>query len=212
MQFLFVRSVVCLRLPSDSTSRWLPCPWLCAWCYPCARDSHPLERTHAERTKKVPSSRLKTALGITGTNDSLLLHLQIKLMAVVAHQTSLSVSAVAVRATHVAQVGLVRIRIKILGFLSQRIVALMTRQTSLILYLGLRSRRLYGMALLALQSKLCVPIRQSGRIRSKDRRSHQRERGQSRKHRCFHIFSPAFVTRPSWRARPSVARQCVRTP
>lgn len=162
--------------------------------------------------KKVPSPRLKTALGIAEANNSLLLHLQIKLMAVVAHQASLSMSAVTVRATHIAQMSLVRIRIKLFGLLSKRIVALMASQTRLVPYLGLRSRRLHGVTLFALQSEFGMAICQESIIRRKGSRSHQRERGQGRKHCCFHILSPAFVTALFLRARPSVARQCVRTP
>ena len=53
MKFLFVRSDVCRQLPSDSTSRWTPL--LLAMQFPLlglARDFHPLDNAHAERTKK----------------------------------------------------------------------------------------------------------------------------------------------------------------
>ena len=51
MKFLFVRSDVCRQLPSDSTSRWTPL--LLAIQFPLlglARDFHPLDNAHAERT------------------------------------------------------------------------------------------------------------------------------------------------------------------
>ena len=53
MKFLFVRSDVCRQLPSDSTSRWAPL--LLAIQFPLlglARDFHPLDNAHAERTDK----------------------------------------------------------------------------------------------------------------------------------------------------------------
>ena len=52
MKFLFVRPDVCRRLPSDSTSQWTPLPLAIA--FPLLgqlRDLHPLDNTHAERTK-----------------------------------------------------------------------------------------------------------------------------------------------------------------
>ena len=52
MKFLFVRSDVCRQLPSDSTSRWTPL--LLAMQFPLlgfARDFHPLDNAHAERTE-----------------------------------------------------------------------------------------------------------------------------------------------------------------
>ena len=51
MQFLFVRPGLCLRLPSDSTSRWTPLPLANGWCYqPPVTDSHPRGLVHAART------------------------------------------------------------------------------------------------------------------------------------------------------------------
>ena len=53
MKFLYVRSDVCRQLPSDSTSRWTPL--FLAMQFPLlglARDFHPLDNAHAERTKK----------------------------------------------------------------------------------------------------------------------------------------------------------------
>ena len=53
MGFLFVRPVVCLQLPSDSTSRWTPL--LFSYPLPTAgqgRDFHPIERAPAGRTIK----------------------------------------------------------------------------------------------------------------------------------------------------------------
>ena len=53
IKFLYVRSDVCRRLPSDSTSRWTPLP--VAGHFPLlgrVRDLHPLEYVHAGRTKK----------------------------------------------------------------------------------------------------------------------------------------------------------------
>ena len=52
MKFLFVRSDVCRQLPSDFTLRWTPL--LLAIQFPLlglARDFHPLDNAHAERTK-----------------------------------------------------------------------------------------------------------------------------------------------------------------
>ena len=51
MKFLFVRSDVCLGLPSDSTSRWTPLPLTMQFpLLGLARDFHPLDNAHAERT------------------------------------------------------------------------------------------------------------------------------------------------------------------
>ena len=60
MKFLFVRSDVCRQLPSDSTSRWTPL--LLAIQFPLlglARDFHPLDNAHAERTNNKASHRDK---------------------------------------------------------------------------------------------------------------------------------------------------------
>ena len=52
MKFLFVRSDICRRLPSDSTSRWTPLPLTMQFpLLGLARDFHPLDNAHAERTK-----------------------------------------------------------------------------------------------------------------------------------------------------------------
>ena len=57
MKFLSVRSDICRRLPSDSTSRWTPLPLTMQFpLLGLARDFHPLDNAHAERT----SSRRKT--------------------------------------------------------------------------------------------------------------------------------------------------------
>ena len=58
MQFLYVRSVVCLQLPSDPASRrtTLALGYVLG-ATPCTRDFHPLERAHAERTNKAPVFR-----------------------------------------------------------------------------------------------------------------------------------------------------------
>ena len=53
MKFLLVRSDVCRQLPSDFTLRWTPL--LLAMQFPLlglARDFHPLDNAHAERTKE----------------------------------------------------------------------------------------------------------------------------------------------------------------
>ena len=53
IKFLYVGVDVCLRLPSDSTSRWTPL--LSAVAFPllgCLGDLHPLEYVRAGRTKK----------------------------------------------------------------------------------------------------------------------------------------------------------------
>ena len=58
MGFLFVSPVVCLQLPSDSTSRWTPL--LFSYPFPTAgqgRDFHPIERAPAGRTIIRPSSK-----------------------------------------------------------------------------------------------------------------------------------------------------------
>ncbi|MBD9161885.1 MAG: hypothetical protein EGP67_11340 [Bacteroidales bacterium] len=53
MKFLFVRSDICRQLPSDSTSRWTPLPLTMQFpLLGLARDLHPLDNAHAERTKK----------------------------------------------------------------------------------------------------------------------------------------------------------------
>ena len=57
MKFLLVRSDVCRQLPSDFTLRWTPL--LLAMQFPLlglARDFHPLDNAHAERTKKTPAT------------------------------------------------------------------------------------------------------------------------------------------------------------
>ena len=56
MKFLFVRSDVCRQLPSDFTLRWTPL--LLAIQFPLlglARDFHPLDNAHAERTENTIS-------------------------------------------------------------------------------------------------------------------------------------------------------------
>ena len=56
MKFLLVRSDVCRQLPSDFTLRWTPL--LLAMQFPLlglARDFHPLDNAHAERTKNAIS-------------------------------------------------------------------------------------------------------------------------------------------------------------
>ena len=58
MKFLFVRSDVCLGLPSDSTLRWTPLPLTMQFpLLGLARDFHPLDNAHAERTKKRVSKK-----------------------------------------------------------------------------------------------------------------------------------------------------------
>ena len=45
----------CRQLPSDSTSRWTPLPLTMQFpLLGLARDFHPLDNAHAERTKKAP--------------------------------------------------------------------------------------------------------------------------------------------------------------
>ena len=52
MKFLSVRPDVCRRLPSDSISRWTPLPLTMRFpLLGLARDFHPLDNAHAERTK-----------------------------------------------------------------------------------------------------------------------------------------------------------------
>ena len=52
MKFLSVRSDVCRQLPSDSISRWTPLPLTMRFpLLGLARDFHPLDNAHAERTK-----------------------------------------------------------------------------------------------------------------------------------------------------------------
>ena len=51
MKFLSVRSDICRQLPSDSTSRWTPLPLTMQFpLLGLARDFHPLDNAHAERT------------------------------------------------------------------------------------------------------------------------------------------------------------------
>jgi len=53
MKFLFVRSDICRKLPSDSTSRWTPLPLTMQFpLLGLARDFHPLDNAHVERTKR----------------------------------------------------------------------------------------------------------------------------------------------------------------
>ena len=53
MKFLSVRSDICRQLPSDSTSRWTPLPLTMQFpLLGLARDFHPLDNAHAERTYK----------------------------------------------------------------------------------------------------------------------------------------------------------------
>ena len=53
MKFLSVRSDICRQLPSDSTSRWTPLPLTMQFpLLGLARDFHPLDNAHAERTPK----------------------------------------------------------------------------------------------------------------------------------------------------------------
>ena len=53
-KFLSVRSDICRQLPSDSTSRWTPLPLTMQFpLLGLARDFHPLDNAHAERTQKI---------------------------------------------------------------------------------------------------------------------------------------------------------------
>ena len=53
MWFLYVRPEVCLRLPSDSTSRWTPLPLaMCLALLTRTQDLHLLDCSHAGRTRK----------------------------------------------------------------------------------------------------------------------------------------------------------------
>ena len=55
MKFLSVRSDICRRLPSDSNSRWTPLPLTMQFpLLGLARDFHPSDNAHAERTKQPP--------------------------------------------------------------------------------------------------------------------------------------------------------------
>ncbi len=63
MKFLFVRSDICRQLPSDSTSRWTPLPLTMQFpLLGLARDFHPLDNAHAERTKKAPKQLLRGSM------------------------------------------------------------------------------------------------------------------------------------------------------
>ena len=63
IKFLSVRSDICRQLPSDSTSRWTPLPLTMQFpLLGLARDFHPLDNVHAERTKKEPLPTLAMAL------------------------------------------------------------------------------------------------------------------------------------------------------
>ena len=51
MKFLFLRPDICHRLPSDSTSRWTLLPLTMQFpLLGLARDLHPIDNAHAERT------------------------------------------------------------------------------------------------------------------------------------------------------------------
>ena len=68
MKFLSVRSDICRQLPSDSTSRWTPLPLTMQFpLLGLARDFHPLDNAHAERT-----SNYKGTSGylVTGPNGN----------------------------------------------------------------------------------------------------------------------------------------------
>jgi hypothetical protein len=54
MRFVFLRSQLCLRLPSDTASRQRPCPQLAVGATSSARVFHPLVNAHAGRTKQKP--------------------------------------------------------------------------------------------------------------------------------------------------------------
>ena len=63
MMFVFLGSEVCLRLPSDSTSRWTPLPLASGWPLPApTADFHRLGNRHAWRTTRRPMSQSDTGL------------------------------------------------------------------------------------------------------------------------------------------------------
>ena len=67
MKFLSVRSDICRQLPSDSTSRWTPLPLTMQFpLLGLARDLHPLDNAHAERTKKHPDCSRNRDVSIYG--------------------------------------------------------------------------------------------------------------------------------------------------
>ena len=58
MHFLFVRSEVCRRLPSDSTSRWTPLPLANGW------NGHPPFRTFTLKHTPMPGARARVAMSL----------------------------------------------------------------------------------------------------------------------------------------------------
>ena len=64
MRFLFVRSVVCLGLPSDSTSRWTPLPL--ASCSPCRASSGLSPPSHPQATTASGTASVMTLRAMPG--------------------------------------------------------------------------------------------------------------------------------------------------
>ena len=57
IKFLFVKSVICLRLPSDSASLRTPLPLAVRLpLLSCVRDLHPLDYAHVGRTRGIPAN------------------------------------------------------------------------------------------------------------------------------------------------------------
>ena len=66
MRFLFVRSVVCLKLPSDSTSRWTPLP--SASCSPCRASSGLSPPSHPQATTASGTASVMTLRAMPGAH------------------------------------------------------------------------------------------------------------------------------------------------
>ena len=78
MKFLSVRSDICRRLPSDSTSRWTPLPLTMQFpLLGLARDFHPLDNAHAERTTLKPE--LSQARALLCPKKNVILGIEFKL-------------------------------------------------------------------------------------------------------------------------------------
>ena len=101
MKFLSVRSDICRQLPSDSTSRWTPLPLTMQFpLLGLARDFHPLDNAHAERTPKKVCHNLMTHLflysqPITETEISITeAEIYISAVELSVSETEISISAV----------------------------------------------------------------------------------------------------------------------
>lgn len=157
-----------------------------------------------------PELHARTA---SSPQDCRLLHRQIELVAIIAHQLPLLMSRMAIRAPHVPQVRLMGIRIQSLGAFCQRVITLMAGKTPFVLHLSSGLRHLGLMALLALHSHLRMTIRQEATVRRHRKRRRHPEHGHSRPYNptLDHFLSPDSVM-PSSHEPPCRGPRYVRTP